>query len=399
RRGNSGGGGGGGANTNFFSEFAKSFKRQVEENKEFQQNVKLLSDKGVEINESETMRLAREAMTKTGQGTSKIVGAVASGVGTGVQMVVESTPVQATVKAAAVVGEVAQKVAEPIMKTEAAKTIASGIHTVQKDLSNPVFSQHFAELKPKEVRDEERRQRLEAAARDPRQRAVAANPEAGGAVVATNAKPSMWSEMWANNPIAQGMGTLSKKIEESENPTVEWFRDVWYRTSAVMDETEEAKCVKVFREIEPTFNRHSFLNEATSWIVPEVLEAHLKGDLATIRQWCSEKVTAELTASVALQKQSGLVSDCKLLDLRRVDISKFIFLEETVPVAVVSFQTQEILLFRDRKTQEIKLGTEDHFEQAMYAVAMTKAQLIDPNAKPDPMTGGWKIISWSRRGI
>ncbi|KAJ3105489.1 Mitochondrial import inner membrane translocase subunit TIM44, partial [Phlyctochytrium bullatum] len=258
----------------------------MEENKEFQSNLKLLSDKSSEISESDAMKAAREAMTKSAAGTGKVVSAVAKGVGKSVEAVIESAPVKVTVKAAVKVGETVQKAAEPVMETAAAKTIASGIQAIQKDLSSPTFSTQYAEYKPKELRDRERAQRLADEERDPRNRIVAPNTDATAVVVT---KASRWQELLKNNPLAAGLSNVQKKLEESDSPMMEWARDVWYRTSSVMEETEEARCVRAFKEVDPTFNRHKFLNDCATWIVPEVLEAHLKGDLETIRLWCSEK--------------------------------------------------------------------------------------------------------------
>jgi hypothetical protein len=147
-----------------------------------------------------------------------------------------------------------------------------------------------------------------------------------------------------------------------------------------------------------------------------------------------QKVVAELSASLELQKQAGLVSASKLLDLRRVEIKKFVFLaEDTIPVIVMSFGTQEILLFKDRKTGEIKLGKEDAIDSPFYAVAFTKEAFLsqpqtaeaeaeaegsERKAEGDSegessgasgqkkvdakkkdgssVTGGWKVITWSR---
>ncbi|KAJ3109776.1 protein translocase subunit [Phlyctochytrium planicorne] len=383
--------------TNFFSEFAKSVKRQVEENKEFQTNLKQLSEKGTELSESDAMKSAREAMSKSAAGTSKVVSAVASGVGKGVETVLESAPAKVIGHAAVKVGETVQKAAEPILETKTAKTIASGIHTIQKDLSSSTFSSQYAEFKPKEVRDRERAERLAEEARNPNRRIVAPNAEATAVVVT---KPSKWQELMKNNPLAIGVGNFKRQFEESENPMVEWVRDVWYRASSVMDETEEAKCIKAIKTVDPAFDRHRFLSDCATWIVPEVLEAHLKGDLATIQTWCSEKVIAELSASLELQRQSGLVSDCKLLDIDGVDI-KLLFIDEEIPAVVLSFRTQEILLFRDRKTGEIKLGNEDHIDRASYAIVMAKEQLVDPNRGYNAKTNGWRIMQWaaSRRGF
>ncbi|KAJ3302417.1 protein translocase subunit [Blyttiomyces sp. JEL0837] len=394
--GGGGGGGSGGGNVNFFSEFMRSFRRQVEENKEFQQNVKLLSDKTTEIAESDTMKRAKDAMSKGAEGTSKVVqgiSAVAGKVGEGVGVVLESTPVKKTVEVVGKVGETVQKVAvDPLLETKTAKTIATGIHHIQKDLSS---NSPALEYRPKEIRERERAQQASSSSSA---RATLPNPEAGGSVVL--AKESKWQQAWREfqetNPVAVRFSSLAKSIEESENPVVERVREAWYRVSSVMDETEEARCVKSFREVEPGFRRESFLKEASDYIIPEILEAHLKGDLNVIRTWCSEKVYAELAASVELQRTAGLVSDCKLLDLSRVDIRKFMFLEDQFPVIILSFATQELLLFRDRKTGEVKLGSEDHIDSAFYSVALTKTLLVDPEAKFDPATNGWKVITWSR---
>ncbi|KAJ3409735.1 protein translocase subunit [Chytridiales sp. JEL 0842] len=378
----------------------KSIKRQVDENREFQQNVKQLSEKGVEISESDTMKKAREAMQKSAETTSKVAEGIsfaAGKVGEGVGKVLESAPVKVTVETAAKVGETVSKVAEPILETQAAKTIAKGVETIQKDLASNTSSRYL-EYRPKSERDRIRAERLRSMPATARP--VLPNPEAGGAVVMV--KESKWAESLRkfseSNPLAVGISNLSKKIEETDNPLLERARDVWYRIGSIFDETEEARCIRAIKEVDPSFQKDAFLREATEYIIPEMLEAHLKGDLVTLREWCNEKVYAELSASVAMQKTAGLVSDCKLLDLRNVEIKRMVFLEEQIPIIVFSFATQEILLFRDRKTGEVKLGKEDHIDRAFYAVALTKSQLMDPDAPISPTTGGWKVITWHRGG-
>ena len=104
---------------------------------------------------------------------------------------------------------------------------------------------------------------------------------------------------------------------------------------------------------------------------------------------------AELSASIETQRAAGLVSACKLLDLNRVEVKKLTF-DNEIPLAVLSFATQEILLFKDIKTGEIKLGDENHIDKAFYAVVLTKTALIDSKAEIDPLTNGWKVVVWSR---
>ena len=64
-----------------------------------------------------------------------------------------------------------------------------------------------------------------------------------------------------------------------------------------------------------------------------------------------------LSAGIAAQKVQGLISDCKLLDIRNVELVAAKILDTDIPVLVVSFQTQEILLFRNAKG-EVSVGKE-----------------------------------------
>lgn len=43
--------------------------------------------------------------------------------------------------------------------------------------------------------------------------------------------------------------------------------------------------------IDPSFNMDKFLREARTYIIPEVMEAYLKGDVESLKMWCSEAVS------------------------------------------------------------------------------------------------------------
>lgn len=43
--------------------------------------------------------------------------------------------------------------------------------------------------------------------------------------------------------------------------------------------------------IDPSFNMDNFLREARTYIIPEVMEAYLKGDVESLKMWCSEAVS------------------------------------------------------------------------------------------------------------
>lgn len=108
--------------------------------------------------------------------------------------------------------------------------------------------------------------------------------------------------------------------------------------------------------------------------------------------------------------KQGLVSDSKVLDIRQVDVrvarmshpirssslSLFLvaqismgkILENNIAVFVVTFATQEMLLFRNAKTREAIIGSEQNIEQCHYAAVITRAQ----EELDNELTGGWKVI-------
>jgi hypothetical protein len=66
-------------------------------------------------------------------------------------------------------------------------------------------------------------------------------------------------------------------------------------------------------------------------------------------------------------------------------------LENNVPVFIISFNTQEVLLFRNAKTGEIAVGAEDKVEQCSYVAAITRVE----EELDNELTGGWKVIDAS----
>lgn len=63
-------------------------------------------------------------------------------------------------------------------------------------------------------------------------------------------------------------------------------------------------------------------------------------------------------------------------------------LEDDIPVFYVTFATQEVLVFRDVKTQEVVVGAEDKVEQCTYAAVLTRLE----GELDNEVTGGWKVV-------
>lgn len=76
----------------------------------------------------------------------------------------------------------------------------------------------------------------------------------------------------------------------------------------------------------------------------------------------------------------------RLLNLPQISAAKI--LENDIPVFVVTFQTQEMLIFRNAKTSEIMVGAENKVEQCHYAAVVTRVE----DELDSELTGGWKIV-------
>lgn len=63
-------------------------------------------------------------------------------------------------------------------------------------------------------------------------------------------------------------------------------------------------------------------------------------------------------------------------------------LENDIPVFVISFATQEVLLFRNAKTGEIMVGADNKVEQCTYVAVVTRVM----EELDNELTGGWKVI-------
>jgi import inner membrane translocase subunit TIM44 len=63
-------------------------------------------------------------------------------------------------------------------------------------------------------------------------------------------------------------------------------------------------------------------------------------------------------------------------------------LENDVHVFVVSWRTQEVLAYRDLKTNEVTVGDENKIQQVGYVAVLTRVE----EELDNPETGGWKVI-------
>jgi import inner membrane translocase subunit TIM44 len=134
---------------------------------------------------------------------------------------------------------------------------------------------------------------------------------------------------------------------------------------------------------DPSFTSETFLTEARNYILPEIIESWLKGDLPTLRMWMAEPMYNMISELILERQRQGLKVEYKILDLRGVDIVAGKMIDER-PVLFLTANVQQI---------KIVSGKEDDIQRVLYVFAMTR-DLVELKSSP---TYGWKVMEMSTK--
>ncbi|KAJ3852932.1 mitochondria import inner membrane translocase TIM44 subunit [Lentinula lateritia] len=393
-----------------FQTFVDVLKDELKKNRELQDNVKQLQGDVDKFQDSEAMKKAKAAyerarLTSSIKENPRLRAAAEELRNTGVKVsdavsealktMEESEIMRAISKASAAVSSTIEKSTEPIRKTAAYKSLAE---TVIDALDDSGSAKH-AGFEEKEARRRRRQRRLEKAGRSGNGLGVGgrvvANAEAGSALVlhASSPKQEKWETLKQTNPLLRTFSSWKSAYDDSENPVVSSMRSVTDTVAGWFEENETAQVARMMKALDPGFTQDGFERELREYIVPEVVDAYLSADQEALRAWCGEGTYNVLWATMEQYLRQGLVSDSKVLDIRQVDISAGKILDNDLPVFVIQFNTQEVLLFRNAKTKEVMVGAEDRVEQCIYVAVVTRVE----EELGNELTGGWKVIEMARR--
>lgn len=391
-----------------FQTFVEVLKEELKKNRELQDNVKQLQGDVDKFQDSEAMKRARAAYERARLTSSikenprlraaaeelKKTGVkVGDAVGEALKSMEESEVMRAISRATNAVSNTIDKTTEPIRNTVAYKTLAE---TLVDALDDSGSAKH-AGFEEKEARRLRRQKRLAKAGKEKgigRGR-VKEDPEAGQSVVLHKDSPRQeaWNRLKDTNPVLRSFVSMRQAYDESENPVVSSMRSVTQTIGSWFDENETAQVQRLMKLLDPTFSREGFERELREYIIPEVVDAYLSADQEALKAWCGEATYNVLWATMEHYLRQGLISESKVLDIRQVDVSDAKILDNNVPVFLVTFVTQEVLMFRNAKTREIAVGADNKVEQCVYVAAITRVE----EELDNELTGGWKVIEMGRR--
>lgn len=375
--------------------FRETFQQEWKASEELQSNIKQLQDAQGKISESEALKRAREATAKSTSILSQSLKKTGEKIDSAVTTAWES---EAGIQSRKFVNTTAKivdnTVVKPVTNTKLYKDASENL--------NEGTSNDYGGFLTKEERLRSRERLMkERMSREDYIQNVAVNEEAGTALMATengestsNKKGEKFAKAVETSVVGKGASYLKTKLwTESENPFIVLLRTINNKVSGFFfAETETGKTIKLFKEIDPNFKMEDFHKNLRDYILPEVLEAHAKGDVKSLSHWMSEAPLSVYAAQQKYYTEQGLYPDTQILDIRDIDIANSKILPGDIPVFVISLRVQEIPIYRNIKDNEISAGNDSNIMQAAYVVALTR----DIENLHDEVSEGWKVIEFAK---
>ncbi|KAF2495987.1 Tim44-domain-containing protein [Lophium mytilinum] len=370
--------------------FTETLKSEFRASKEWNESTKALSAGVNDFTQNPQVQKAKStyntitdtASTKTAEAL-KSTGKV---IGTSAAWTWDTLPVKAVRKVANVTGQGVAVATKPIRDSKAFKSVKETIDDGSSSRYGG-WTEKEERRKRRELRELNELKRSGGKVTGPMEE----DPNAGTNV--TLHKDAKYKEIWRDfrdsSSFMQSVFSLKSAYNESENPLISTARSISDRFTGFFAENETAMVIKKFREMDPNFQLEPFLTEMREYILPEVLDAYVKGDVETLKLWLS---AAQYQVYAALMQQyttAGLKSDGRILDIRNVDILSARMLEPgEIPVFIITCRTQETHVYKNAKTNQLAAGMDDKVQQVTYAIGVTRI----PEDVNNPETRGWRLI-------
>lgn len=189
-------------------------------------------------------------------------------------------------------------------------------------------------------------------------RNIEANTDATGVELHKDSKfYQSWENFKNNNEYVNKVLSWKMKYDESENPVIRASRLLTDKVSDIMGgmftKTELSETLTEICKVEPNFNEKTFLRNCETDIIPNILEAMIRGNLEVLRDWCFESCYNIIATPIAAAQKIGYFLDSKVLDIENVDLAMGKVMEQG-PVLIITFQAQQIMIVRDKDNRIVE---------------------------------------------
>ncbi|XWS36428.1 hypothetical protein CRYUN_Cryun20dG0085200 [Craigia yunnanensis] len=232
-------------------------------------------------------------------------------------------------------------------------------------------------------------------------------------IVVLPSKQSRWSKKWEafkekmqGHPLFKHVSGFSEPVvtkgqeiaedmrerwETSDNPIVHKIQDI---NESIFQETDAAASYKEIRRRDPLFSLSEFVTEVQEAIRP-VLNAYIKGDVETLKKYCSPEVIDRCKAEHTAYRSHGIFFDNKILHISDLEVRETKMMG-TSPIIIVAFQTQQIYCVCDREGK-ITEGGKDTIHSVYYAWAMQQVDVEE--LEEGALYPIWKLREMQQIGV
>jgi len=369
----------------FFSQVIENIRSEMDKNKEMKENLKKFREEAQKLEESDALKAARQKFntieseaSKGGEALKETIGTVK---GKLEDVFDEVGKTDIARKAGRVAGDftkqaktAAEQLAErgqALGQTGAFKGVSEAAKVMQQEIADKGIQARVYQAPAK------LRKRVEVAFADA-ERIFEANTEAMGVELHKDSKfYQSWENFKNNNPYVNKVMSWKMQYDESENPAIRASRLLTDKITDIFgglfSKTELSETLTEICKIDPNFDAKQFLKDCENDIIPNILEAMVRGDLEVLKDWCFESTYNIIATPIAAAKKIGYYLDSKVLDIEGVDLAMGKVMEQG-PVLIITFQTQQIMCVRDAKNQVIE-GDPEKVMRVNYVWVLCR----DPN--------------------
>uniref|UniRef100_A0A0N4UNM1 Tim44 domain-containing protein n=1 Tax=Dracunculus medinensis TaxID=318479 RepID=A0A0N4UNM1_DRAME len=321
---------------NFLVNLVENIKEEFEKNKILQENRKQLDKRLKELNDSEALRDARKKFDLVERETmrnSEVIRAKlkelkdymsqittefqASEAGKKLSKVSEES-----IKQVRVAVESLEKAAEKIGDTEIYRNVTT-VKVVKEEVDSIADVRMYA--RPVNAFSS---------------RIIEANTETTGVELHKESKWYVsWKEFSEKNVYFNKLLDWKIRYDESENLAIRMMRGLTDRISAILSpESEISEVLTEIGKVDANFDKSDWLRFCEVDVIPNVLEAYIRGDLKVLQDWCHERAFNALATVVKEYGKIGYsMVDSRIIDINKVELVTGKMMEQG-PVLIITFQ-------------------------------------------------------------
>ncbi|KAL3998881.1 Tim44-like domain family protein [Acanthocheilonema viteae] len=346
---------------NFLKNLLDNIREEFEKNKELQENRRQLDERLRSLNDSEALKEARRKFELIEKETlkssqliqnkinevrdhiSKIVVEVQK-TETGKKVSLAAEEILKQVKNAA---EMMEKAAEQIGDNELYQSVSSSVKMIKDEVDSIVDVRMY-------TRPDQLRMRS-ASFSTYTDRIVEANPNA---VDVELHKESKWYAGWKtfseNNIYYNKILDWKMRLDESDNLALRMMRSFTDKISSLFGHSEISEVLSEIQKVDPNFDKNEWLRFCEKEIIPNVMEAFIRGDLKILKDWCYERAYNILSTIVNEYKKVNFsTADSRVIDIDRVEMVTGKMMEHG-PVIIITFQAYMVNIVRNMEGKVVE---------------------------------------------